>query len=241
MLVLAAIVMAFIAGSSMLLSIAPPPFPELRIDVSPPGYPPSGESWKITVWEWNGSLGSTWLKASNASVTLFQETDETWTTLTGIDGEAVIQYRPEYGHVRFEASKSGFPSVDWSPAYRFISLEIVIASYTLFFALAGATVALLKSFFDHERSLQLFVRICGYGAGLTLVVLSFLEGTWFFRNLYTGATWGFNETVFGPIVFEHLFLVMGVLIILSVICGVHLWVLKGRKVKTTTHDNEMIV
>jgi hypothetical protein len=240
-LLVAAVVLAFIAGSGIQLSILPPPYPELKIEASPPGYPPNGETWKITVWAWNGSLGPNWVKSSNASVTLFLETGEIRTILTGPDGEAAVEFRPEFGTVRIEASKDGFPTVAWIPASRFVSLPIATAFYAGFFALAGITVTLIRTFFKSESQLPKIVRTPGYCAGVTLVIFSFLAGRWFYKNLQTGPTWGFNAAVFGPIVFEHLFIVLGLLACFILLYEIALWTFRHRRPRHSDLEAKMVV
>ena len=237
-LLVAAVVLAFIAGSGIPASILPPLYPELKIEASPPGYPPNGETWEIAVWERNGS---SWVKSSNASVTLFLETGETRTILTGSDGEAAVEYRPEFGTVRIEASKEGFPTVAWIPASRFVSLAIAMAFYTVFFALAGITVTSMRAFFKSESQLPKIVRIPGYCAGVTLVIFSFLAGRWFFKNLQTGPTWGFNDAVFGPITFEHLFIALGLLACLILLYEIALWTFRHRRPRHPDLEAKMVV
>lgn len=240
-LLVAAVALAFIAGSGIQLSIFHPLYPELKIEASPPGYPPNGETWKIAVWQWNGSSGSSWVKSSNASVTLFLETGETRTILTGSDGEATVDYRPEFGTVRIEASKEGFPAAVWIPASRFVSLAIAMAFYTAFFALAGITVAVMRTFFKSKNQLPKTVRTLGYCASVTLVIFSFLAGRWFYRNLQAGATWGFNAAVFGPIVFEHLFIVLGLLACFILLYEIALWTFRHRRPRHSELEAKMVV
>lgn len=240
-LFVAAVALAFIVGSAIQLSLLPSPFPELKIEASPPGYPPNGETWKITVWQWNGSSGSSWVKSSNASVTLFLETGETRTILTGFGGEATVEYRPEFGTVRIEASKEGFPTAVWIPASRFVSLAMAMAFYTAFFALAGITVTVMRTYFKSENQLPKTVRFLGYCASVTLVIFSFLAGRWFYKNLQTGPTWGFNATVFGPIIFEHLFIVLGLLACFILLYEIALWTFRHRRPRHSDLEAKMVV
>lgn len=202
--------MAFLVGTGVMLSIVQRP--QLKVEMSPPGYPPVGESWKITVWE-NEMSGSGWVKSSNASVILFTETNDTYIFSTDLKGLVEAEYRPEYGKVTIEVVKEGFRGTSWIPAYRFIDLSIVIAFYTIFIAVTGATIKVISGFFKFEKRLSNFTKFIGYTISAMQVVATFLASRWFWDNYQTGRTWGFNSVIWTPLEFEHLIFLSGSLMV----------------------------
>lgn len=210
---LCSIILAFLAGTGILLSIVQPA--QLKMDVSPPGYPPLGEPWKITVWE-NSMEGSGWTKSSNVSVTVLTETGDSYILSTDIDGLLEIDYRPEYGKVKITAVKEGFQGVAWSPARRFIALSIVLAFYGVFIAISGVTGKIVYQFFKLEKGLSRSVRSIGYSVAVIQIVETFLVSEWFWNNYKTGPTWGFNSVILGPIEFQHFLLLFGAALVASI-------------------------
>jgi hypothetical protein len=200
---LCALFFAFLAGTGILLSGVQ--LPQLKMEVSPPGYPPDGEFWNISIWEFK-MFESGWIKCSNGTVILYSEAGERYIFYTDIEGTVKIEYRPEYGKVKIEAIKEGFQGAIWIPAHRFLNLNIVIAFYSIFVAVCGVTVKVVKRFFKLEKKLSALVKSIGYVVSITQIVLMFLATKWFWDNYKNSSTWGFSSVIWGPIEFEHLIL-----------------------------------
>lgn len=212
--------------------------PFLFLQVSPPGYPQIGQSWKINVYIVNRTVDHKPLyeTASNASVivTVLSEGRETVYQLhTDDKGEALFQFRPEYESIAFQAYYSGILSEKIILTTSYVSVDIVntLLIYNIFSVIGSIASSL---FYKPKKSpplaiinsLTKLIFVC------VLCIFSFITLICIYAKIFLSTAWGYPENLMnGYITFTLLRYVFYVGIILFLAHWILKIVIKGMETK----------
>lgn len=189
------------------------PQPQLKVMVSPPGYPIIGTTWEVQVFQ-RSYIGQPWELAANSSV-LMTTTGEGNFSFNANSGEVGITYTQSFGQVKFFAEKSGFESAVYRPQTVFFPNEV--AYLVIGFYLFGGGLSVYEVSFEvrptEKRSR--FRRILTY-CTLVSVSIGYILSVEWVQVWSFGTAWGFGNDILGGVsFFPHLFAITAISAFLS--------------------------
>lgn len=185
------------------VSVKPLPGPPyLELQVSPPGYPQVGDTWKILVYKVNESTRE-YAKNATVIVEVLTETNtnESYKLPTNEIGQATFQYLPEHSEVSFQAFLEGYEASDiFRMNQRYVpESDITILFWVSSAASFGGAVATGK-YIGGERKKSTYKKAVFWTSVVTWGLSSFVLLSTIYLFLFRSTFWGYPWEVVGPFV-----------------------------------------
>jgi len=180
-------------------------YSDLAIQISPPGYPLVGESWRIEVYVVNVSSGiPTFKPALNSTVVvtlLSSGRRRTYELPVDENGVTTFQYRSAYSDIAFQAYHTGLtPSGKVVISRHYVSSNVVDdlwtinASISIFGSLASGFAIRKRELKGKSGKLTKWILL------LIFLLFSFVAIFSTYSKFFQGTTWGYPENVVGSII-----------------------------------------
>lgn len=203
--------------------------PFLSLQISPPGYPLIGESWKINVYIANRTVDGKPLyePAFNSTVVvtvLSKGWENKYELRTDSNGEASFQFLPEYDSIAFQAYYSGISSEKVILSTSYISVEIVdtlliFNAFSVIGSLASGLVYKLKK----DDKLAIWINLTKFMSICVLCIFSFVTLTCMYSKIFLGTAWGYPENIIGSYI---TFFVLRYVFYTGVVLFLAYWIIK---------------
>ena len=198
--------------TGVLFSAQQLPQPQLKMIITPPGYPVSGANWLVQVFQ-RTYQGQPWVLA-NDSVILMRTAEGNF-SYKASTGQVGITFTPAFGGVAFYAQKAGFASASYDPQTVFLPNELayLVAGFYLF----GGGLTAYGTILERERKAKkprlvkalTYSTLAFVGPGYVLSII------WMWKWNF-GTAWGFGNDITGGISFlPHLFVITAISAVLS--------------------------
>ena len=177
--------------------------PYLTMQVSPPGYPPVGESWVINAYivdETPPGNTLTFRPALNSTIVVTLLSDgwaKTYELPIDENGRASFQFLPEYSDIAFQAYYPGLqPSNKIVISEHYVSLDeidflLTFNAFTVISSSLGSTWLIRKGAVSKLKKWTLFFFIC---------LFSFVTVFSIYSRFFLGTTWGYPEKIRGSLI-----------------------------------------
>lgn len=178
-----------------------PSFPYLVLQISPPGYPPVGDNWRINVFIVRNPGKQILEPALNATVTVTTVSsgeEVVYQLSVSEDGEADFVYRPECSDIAFQAHGfNGTASNIMVLTSHFVqSQDIENPLYFSGSALIAEIATILIEIKKTGRSVSKARRFVESSLiGFDLVLLTFVTAFAFYARMFLGTIWGYPENI----------------------------------------------
>ena len=190
------------------------PQPQLKVMVNPPGYPVTGATWEVQIFQRNYTE-QPWELAENATVLMTAANEGNFSYTAG-EGIVTITYTPAFGQVTFLAQKTGFESATYRPQTVFYPNEVgyLLAGFYLFGG--GLSVYEISFEIKPRKKEATPLRILRFST-LASVGLGYILTVEWIHEWNFGTAWGFGNAIIGGISFyPHLFVITIISVALSV-------------------------
>jgi hypothetical protein len=164
--------------------------PQLKMDVTPLGYPIDGGTWEIKTW---GSVnnGVDWTTLGDVNISVTTHNNGTFHIISDEDGKATFQYLKTMGTVAFHASHKEYGTYDWVPEESFVDNNLSLLVLGIFGV--GTPSFIWQLLAKNRRSNKIEKALFYSLLGLTVIgwTLSFF---WFYE-WKLGTEWGFGNAI----------------------------------------------
>jgi hypothetical protein len=214
---IAGIVIFFLLPFSTLIPLQGIPTPELRLVITPYGYPIDGNSWDIISWG-SANSGVNWNIAANTNISITTQNEGTFQLVSDTDGKASFQYFKKMGTVVFSAFHEDYGAYGWVPQESFVDNTLslfVIGTFGI------GTFSGIWEILSRNKRKNIFEKTLYYPLLVTSIIGVTLSLLWFMK-WKLGTQWGFGNTIlflgdyrinFDP----HLLAILVIVLILAVL------------------------
>jgi len=166
------------------------PISQLKVDITPLGYPIEGDSWDIMVWG-KESHGVPWEVVENANITVTTQNDGTFQLVSDIEGKASFQYFKRVGTVSFYASHEDYGAYEWVPQESFVDSNISLFVIGIF---GIGTFSGVWEILSRNKRRNKLEKVCFYALLIMSIIGLTLSFLWF-MEWKLGTKWGFGNTI----------------------------------------------
>ena len=180
----------FMLPFSKLIPLQGIPLPELRLVISPYGYPIEGDSWDIMTWG-SANNGVNWNIAENTKINITTQNDGTFQLVFDIDGKASFQYFKEMGTVAFYVFHEEYGAYEWVPQESFVDNNLSLFVIGTF---GFGTFSGIWEIVSRNKRKNMIEKILYYPLLATSIIGLILSLLWFMK-WQLGTKWGFGNTI----------------------------------------------